>query len=229
MGIEEALMGLLEDVLSGMGGARPQQGAPGAGSQPAVGGMSPIMMAMLALLAQRALSDGLGGAPGRGGGGGLADILGGMLGGGADSGGAGSGGLGSILGGMLGGAPRGAPAGGGALGGGLGDLLGGLLGGAAGGPGSALAGGLGDLMRQFEQNGQGDVAHSWIGRGENRPISSDQLAAALGPDTVSSLADQAGVSQIELLAGLSREMPSVIDRLTPNGRLPTEEEASRWV
>lgn len=223
-------MGLLEDVLSGLGGAQSQQHAPDATPQQAAGGgMSPIMMAMLALLARRAL--GGGGAPARGGSGGLGDILGGLLGGGAGGGGlggnAGGGGLGGMLGGMLGGgAARGAPGGGG---GGLGDLLGGLLGGAAGGSGNVLAGGLGDLMRQFEQNGQGEAARSWIDRGENKPISPNELAKALGPDTVSSLAEQAGVSEIDLLTGLSRQMPGVVDRLTPNGRLPTEEEASRWV
>jgi uncharacterized protein YidB (DUF937 family) len=115
-------------------------------------------------------------------------------------------------------------------GGGLGDILGGLLGGASGGAaGNVLSGGLGDLIRQLDQSGQGDVARSWVGRGENRPISPNDLGKALGNDTVKSLAEQAGISQIELLNGLSRQMPRVIDRLTPQGRLPTEEEAGRWV
>jgi uncharacterized protein YidB (DUF937 family) len=92
-----------------------------------------------------------------------------------------------------------------------------------------LSGGLGDLIRQLDQSGQGDVARSWVGRGENRPISPNDLGKALGDDTVKSLAEQAGISQIDLLNGLSRQMPRVIDRLTPQGRLPTEEEAGRWV
>jgi uncharacterized protein YidB (DUF937 family) len=132
---------------------------------------------------------------------------------------------------LSGGAPRGAaaaPPGGG--GGGLGDLLGGLLGGAggAGGGGNILAGGLGDLMRQFEQRGQGETARSWVGPGENRPISPNDLRRVLGDDTVSSLAEQAGLSQIDLLQGMSRQMPGVIDRLTPHGRMPTEQEAREW-
>jgi uncharacterized protein YidB (DUF937 family) len=206
-------MGLLEDILAGIANdpdddqAAFSPGARGAAPQQAFGGgMLPIVTAMIALLAQRALQGGLGGARTRGGGG-LGDILGGMLGGGGPTRGA-------------------APA----PGGGLGDILGGLLGGGQpGGAGNVLAGGLGDLIRQFEQHGQGDVARSWVGRGENKPISPADLGRALGPETVNSLAEQAGLSQIDLLNGLSRQMPRVIDRLTPQGRLPTEDEAARWV
>src|SRR5262245_66400816 len=66
--------------------------------------------------------------------------------------------------------------------GGLGDLLrgplGGLLGGAA--AGTVLNGGLRGLPKQLQQNGQGDVAHSWVGPGANKTISQDDLASALG-------------------------------------------------
>src|ERR1700719_739635 len=69
-------------------------------------------------------------------------------------------------------------------GGGLGDLLrsglGGLL--AGGAAGSVISGGLGDLLRQFQQNGQGEVASSWVGKGPNQPISPDDLGRALGAD-----------------------------------------------
>jgi uncharacterized protein YidB (DUF937 family) len=214
-------MGLLEDVLSGLGGAQQQQRAPSIQPQQAAGGgMSPVMMAMVALLAQRALRGGAAGAPARGGG--LADVLSSAQGSG--------GGLADLFGSMLGGrSARSAAAAPAPGGGGLGDLLGGLLGGASGGAGNALAGGLGDLMRQFDQTGHGEVARSWVGRGPNQSISPNQLADALGPETVHSLAEQAGVSEIDLLSGLSRQMPGVIDRLTPDGRLPTAEEASRWV
>ena len=105
--------------------------------------------------------------------------------------------------------------------GGLGDLfrggLGGLAGGAAGG---LLAGGLGQMLNRFQQNGYGDVANSWIGTGPNRAVSPDQLQQALGPDTVNALAEQAGVSQIDLLSGLSRDLPDAVDQFTPEGRIP---------
>jgi uncharacterized protein YidB (DUF937 family) len=116
-------------------------------------------------------------------------------------------------------------------GGGLGDLLRGPLGGILGGAaaGTVLNGGLGGLLKQLRQNGQGDVAHSWIGPGANKTISQDDLAGALGGDTLDTLAQQTGMDRDDLLAGLSRYLPRFVDELTPDGRLPTEEEAERMV
>src|SRR5215831_7929220 len=92
----------------------------------------------------------------------------------------------------------------GATGGGLDDLLkgglGGLLGGGAGG--SVVSGGLNDLLKQFQQNGQGDVAKSWIGSGPNKAISPNDLATALGADRINTLAGFSGMSRDELLNGL---------------------------
>jgi uncharacterized protein YidB (DUF937 family) len=123
----------------------------------------------------------------------------------------------------------GAPGGGG--GGGLGDLLRGPLGGILGGAaaGTVLNGGLGGLLKQLQQNGQGDVAHSWIGPGANKTISQDDLAGALGGDTLDTLTQQTGMDRDDLLAGLSRYLPRFVDELTPDGRLLTEEEAERMV
>lgn len=117
---------------------------------------------------------------------------------------------------------------GGGMGGGLGDLLKGGLGGllAGGAAGSVISGGLGDLLKQFQQNGQGDTANSWVGKGENKAIAPGDLASALGADQISSLASQTGMSSDELLKGLSQYLPGVIDHLTPDGRLPTDRELS---
>ena len=117
---------------------------------------------------------------------------------------------------------------GGDLGGGLGDLLKGGLGGllAGGAAGSVISGGLGDLLKQFQQNGHGDTANSWVGKGENKPIAPGDLASALGANQIDSLASQSGLSRDDLLSGLSRYLPGVIDHLTPEGRLPTEKELS---
>ena len=114
------------------------------------------------------------------------------------------------------------------MGGGLGDILKGGLGGllAGGAAGSVISGGLGDLLRQLQQNGQGEVANSWVGTGQNRPISPNDLATALGADQINSLMSQSGLSRDELLSGLSQHLPDVIDHLTPDGRLPTESELS---
>jgi uncharacterized protein YidB (DUF937 family) len=115
------------------------------------------------------------------------------------------------------------------MGGGLGDLLksglGGLL--ATGAAGSIVSGGLGDLLKQFQQNGHGDAADSWVGTGPNKTISPNDLAGALGADKINALAAQTGMSHDELLQGLSEYLPKVVDQLTPQGRLPTEQEAGR--
>ena len=114
-------------------------------------------------------------------------------------------------------------------GGGLGDLLknglGGLL--AGGAAGSVLAGGLNDLLKQFQQSGQGDVAKTWVGNGPNKAISSDDLAKALGGDQINTLIAHTGLSRQDLLAGLSQYLPEAVNQLTPDGRLPTEQELSR--
>jgi uncharacterized protein YidB (DUF937 family) len=113
--------------------------------------------------------------------------------------------------------------------GGLGDVLknglGGLL--AGGAAGSVLTGGLNDLLKQFQQSGQGDVAKTWVGTGPNKAISSDDLAKALGGDQISTLMAHTGLSRQDLLAGLSQYLPEAVNQLTPDGRLPTEQELSR--
>lgn len=184
-------MGLL-DVLNGM-----QQGprGPSNPSAQSSGGMSPMTMAILGLLAWKAIKHMTAGQPSA--------------------------------------APQPAPspAGGGTgggLGGGLGNILKGTLGGlvAGGAAGSVLSGGLGDLLKQLQQSGQGDKANSWVNNGDNKPIAPDDLAKALGADQINSLASQSGMSRDELLQGLSKYLPQVIDHLTPEGRLPTENEVA---
>jgi uncharacterized protein YidB (DUF937 family) len=113
-------------------------------------------------------------------------------------------------------------------GGGLGGLLQGGLGGllAGGAAGSVISSGLGELLKQFQQNGQGDTANSWVSTGPNQPISPGDLANALGADQIDSLAAQSGLSRDELLSGLSQHLPDVVNHLTPDGRLPNESEVS---
>jgi uncharacterized protein YidB (DUF937 family) len=86
----------------------------------------------------------------------------------------------------------------------------------------ASPGGLDVLINQFKQSGFEDVINSWIGTGQNEPISPNQLRDALGQKTVNDLSRQAGAPQDDLLSQLSRYLPGVIDRLTPNGQLPKQ-------
>jgi uncharacterized protein YidB (DUF937 family) len=104
--------------------------------------------------------------------------------------------------------------------GGLGDILAGGLG------GSVLSGGLGNLIKEMQQNGYGRQAQSWVGHGPNEAISPDDLGKALGADDIDRLTRQTGMNRNELLSGLSQHLPKFVDQLTPEGRLPTEEEAS---
>jgi len=106
----------------------------------------------------------------------------------------------------------------GPLGGLLGNL-GGALGG--GGVGGLLGGGLGELLERFKQNGQGDAAESWISKGPNKELPAPQLKQAIGADVLAALEQQTGLSQEELLARLSRELPNAVDQYTPDGRLPS--------
>ena len=99
-------------------------------------------------------------------------------------------------------------------------LLGGLL--SQGGAGGAAAGmgGLAGLVQQFQQGGLGDVVQSWVGTGQNLPVSAEQLHAVLGGGQISAMAQEAGVPQDGLMAQLSQLLPGVVDKLTPNGELP---------
>ncbi len=115
------------------------------------------------------------------------------------------------------GGAAGQPSSSGPLGGLLGNL-GGALGGA--GAGGLLSGGLGQLLDQFRQNGEGDVADSWVQKGPNKSIDPLRLERAIGADTLDDLSRQTGLSRQEILARLSRELPEAVDRYTPDGRLP---------
>ncbi len=129
--------------------------------------------------------------------------------------------LDSVLGQVLGGAQPQQPQGGGLggldeLGGGLAGALGGLL------ANNGEVGGLGGLVSKFEQAGMGDVIGSWIGAGENQPVSGGQLQDALGSDVISGLAQKLGINAATLLPMLATLLPMLVDRLTPRGQAPAE-------
>ena len=145
----------------------------------------------------------LGGNNNQGGSGGLADMLGGLLGGGGQQ-------------------QQGGSAGG------LGDLLGGLLGGGqAQQAGTQVAGGLGGLTDLLNQAGLGEQVQSWIGTGENQPVSAEQIQATLGQaGTLGQIAQDAGVSEQQAAGGLAELLPGLINKLTPNGQIDAGDIAS---
>jgi len=92
--------------------------------------------------------------------------------------------------------------------------------------GGGLLGGLGGLLDKLQKGGLGDVANSWVGSGQNKPVPPGQLGPALGPDIIKTLAQRSGLSEEEITRQLSQILPGVVDKLTPQGRLPTLAELS---
>jgi len=178
--------------------------------------MSPMNMALIGLLAFKAFKSLSGGQ--------TADVGSASLSRGIDgANNAAGGGLESILGDLFGS--------GGSRGGGLNELipggLGGLLKGA--GAGGVLSGGLSNLIDDFQKNGQSRAAQSWVGHGPNEDVAPENLEAAVGADTLDALTRQTGLGRQELVEGFREHLPRFVDQLTPGGRLPTAQEASRMV
>ena len=129
-------------------------------------------------------------------------------------------GLLDIVSGMLGGRPGE---------GGLGELLGQ---GAQGSQAEVLklvlgllasdgqSGGLAALVRSFQSAGLGEHVNSWIGGGQNLPLSPEQLGNVFGADRMSQMAERMGLSTGDLGTQLSQLLPQAVDRLTPQGQLP---------
>jgi uncharacterized protein YidB (DUF937 family) len=108
--------------------------------------------------------------------------------------------------------------------------LGGILKSLQGGGGSDLmgglqtlldkSGGLQGLLGQLEKSGLDDQVKSWIGMGENKQVSAQQIQSALGDDELTAVAEKAGVSKEEAASGIADKLPQLIDQLSPDGKLP---------
>ena len=92
-----------------------------------------------------------------------------------------------------------------------------------------LLGGLSGLLKKLEQGGLADQTKSWVGTGQNQLVSPGQIGSALGPNIIKTLAQQSGISEDELTKQLSQILPGIVDKLTPNGRLPTVAELSKMM
>jgi len=86
--------------------------------------------------------------------------------------------------------------------------------------GNQQSGGLSGLVEQFSQKGLGDIVNSWVGTGANLPITPQQIQQGLGKNTITQLASQAGISTDNVASQLSRLLPQLVDKLTPNGNVP---------
>jgi uncharacterized protein YidB (DUF937 family) len=177
-----------------------QNGPRGAAGRAGGGGMSPVTMALLGLLAYKAVKSFSGSSADP------ANPAAGRAAPGTAPGAAEAGGLGGLLGGLMGGGGAG-----------------------AGGLGGMLSGGLGDLVDQFNRAGKGDVAQSWVATGQNKPIPPHELSQVLTAEQIDFLTQRTGMSREDLLAGLSEQLPEVVNSLTPAGRVPTSDEMHRLV
>jgi uncharacterized protein YidB (DUF937 family) len=81
-------------------------------------------------------------------------------------------------------------------------------------------GGLDGLISEFKSKGLGDVISSWVGTGNNPPISSYQIQNILGSDQVKNIASKLGIDANSVTSQLSNLLPQVIDKLTPDGKVP---------
>ena len=98
--------------------------------------------------------------------------------------------------------------------GGMASVLGGLL------ANNGEAGGLDGLLEKFKQAGMSDQVNSWIGNGQNLPISAEQISQILGSDVVRNIAAKLGIDPDQAAQQLSALLPGLIDKLTPNGQTP---------
>lgn len=108
----------------------------------------------------------------------------------------------------------------GALGGGAPGQQGGLLEVVTGLINNPQTGGLQGLIQTFEQKGLGNVISSWVGTGQNLPISAEQLQSVLGNEQVQAMAQKLGLSPQDISSHLSQLLPQVVDKVTPDGTVP---------
>jgi uncharacterized protein YidB (DUF937 family) len=106
----------------------------------------------------------------------------------------------------------------------IGDLIKGALGGLLAGSaaGGVMSGGLSDLLKQLQKGGFADTADSWVSEGPNKTIAPGDLAKVLGPDQIQAMMEHSGLSREDVLNGLSKHLPEVIDQLTPEGKVPRD-------
>jgi uncharacterized protein YidB (DUF937 family) len=136
---------------------------------------------------------------------------------------------------------------GGGGGGGLGDLLGGILGGSQGGSSSSgglggnpmlrmllplvasllMNGGLQKILGRLQENGKGAKGQSWVSTGPNEPVDAADVKAALDDQELAEIAQKLGVSEDEAAEAVAQVLPDVVDKATPAGELPDDDELDR--
>jgi uncharacterized protein YidB (DUF937 family) len=86
--------------------------------------------------------------------------------------------------------------------------------------------GLREVLDRFRNSGSSEQVDSWVGLGENEPLQRDQVERAIDPETLDELSRQTGLRREELLYRITRDLPVAVDRATPTGQLPLEEDSA---
>jgi uncharacterized protein YidB (DUF937 family) len=90
-------------------------------------------------------------------------------------------------------------------------------------------GGLQGITSKLSQNGQGQQVQSWIGNGQNQPVSGQHIQQSLDPDSVNQLAQQTGKTPEEASSHVAQILPQVTDQATPGGNMPSEDPLSKGI
>jgi uncharacterized protein YidB (DUF937 family) len=88
-------------------------------------------------------------------------------------------------------------------------------------------GGLSKVVSQFSNAGLGDAADSWVGTGENKPITADHVKTALSEEQIAQVAQRLGVSNDEAAAALAEALPEAVNQLTPAGQVPDQAQVDQ--
>ncbi len=88
--------------------------------------------------------------------------------------------------------------------------------------------GLDAILGKLTGAGHGGAVQSWIGHGSNAPIAPNDLQTALGSDTINQLQQESGLPRDQLMSQLSTALPQVVDKLTPDGHLPSADARGHW-
>ena len=109
-----------------------------------------------------------------------------------------------------------------------GAVLGKVMGGGQGGMAQVAMemfnqhGGVGGILEKFKAGGLGEAAASWVGKGENIPVSADQISSVLGSGAIAEMAAKFGIDPATLSAQIAEHLPTVVDKLTPNGEVEAD-------
>jgi uncharacterized protein YidB (DUF937 family) len=95
-------------------------------------------------------------------------------------------------------------------------------------PDEGLSGGLGGLLDKLRKGGLGEEADSWVKTGPNKPVEPGRLKPAIGEMTISEIARRAGTTEEDIAEILTQVLPQLVDNLTPEGKVPTQQDVDRW-